>query len=154
MIDTPHIVQSETQQAAAIHLTVPRVEIQNVMGPAIGEVYAALMTQGIKPTGPWFTYHTQAPSTHFDFNASVPVATPIAPTGRVINTTLTARRVARTIYQGDYAGLGEAWGELRQWITDNGHKSAQDLWECYLVGPDMSQNPADWRTELNQPLLD
>ena len=27
-----------------------------------------------------------------------------------------------------------------------------DLYERYLTGPETSPNPADWRTELNQPL--
>ena len=30
---------------------------------------------------------------------------------------------------------------------------AADLWEWYVVGPHRSPNPADWRTELNRPLI-
>lgn len=154
MIETPHITQSLAQKVATIPLTVPRSEIQTVMGPAICEIYAALQAQGIAPAGPWFTYHAQAPSYLFDFKACVPVATTVASDGRVRADEVPAEtRVARTIYHGPYEGLAEAWGELRTWVNANGHRSAEHLWERYLVGPETSPNPADWRTELNQPLI-
>jgi effector-binding domain-containing protein len=60
--------------------------------------------------------------------------------------------VARTVYHGDYEGLPVAWAEFKEWIEANGHSCAVDLWERYLVGPESSDNPADWRTELNRPL--
>ena len=34
MLDHPHIVRTEVQQTAVIRLTIPRAEIQTVMGPA------------------------------------------------------------------------------------------------------------------------
>ena len=34
MIDTPQITQTAAQPAAVIHLTIPREEIQQAMGPA------------------------------------------------------------------------------------------------------------------------
>ena len=57
MLDTPHITQSATQLSAAIHLVIPRDEIQSVMGPGLSELMATIGAQGIKPTGPWFTHH-------------------------------------------------------------------------------------------------
>ncbi|MEC5387422.1 GyrI-like domain-containing protein [Uliginosibacterium sp. H3] len=155
MIETPHITDSQAQRVACIPLTVSRTEIQHVMGPAISEVYGTLAAQGIAPSGPWFTFHKQRPTDVFDFEACVPVAAPVAASGRVKPGELAARaRVARTVYHGGYEGLGGAWGEFIQWVEANGHKPAQDLWECYVVGPESSQDPANWRTELNLPLLD
>jgi hypothetical protein len=52
MIDRPQVVQSASRSTAVIHLTVPRAEIQQVMGPAISEVLAAVKAQGIGPAGP------------------------------------------------------------------------------------------------------
>jgi effector-binding domain-containing protein len=62
--------------------------------------------------------------------------------------------VARTVYHGGYEDLPDAWGEFMGWIEANGHTPATDLWEWYVVGPHLSPNPADWRTELNRPVLD
>ena len=60
--------------------------------------------------------------------------------------------VARAVYQGRYEGLAAAWGEFLAWVEAGGHPRAPDLWERYLVGPETSPDPTNWRTELNRPL--
>jgi effector-binding domain-containing protein len=153
MIETPRITEVPAQTMASIRLTVPTSEIQNVMGPGIQEVYAVLAEQGIKPSGAWFTHHFQRPSYLFNFEICVPTETPVAVSGRVRPGQLPAHKVARTIYSGPYEGLADAWGEFLKWIQDNNQQAAVELWERYLSGPETSSTPADWRTELNQPLL-
>jgi effector-binding domain-containing protein len=154
MIETPQIVQTSEQHYAALHLIVPSAEIQKAMGPGIQEVYAAVGAQGIQSSGPWFTHHFKRPDEFFDFEICVPVSSPIAAAGRVEPGLWPSIRVARTVYHGDYGGLGAAWGEFEEWIAANGLNEAKDLWERYLVNPDSSKNPGDWRTELNRPLID
>lgn len=153
MLDKPEIVQTAAQQTARIRLTVPRAEIQNVMGPGYGEVMAALAAQGIAPAGPWFTHHLRMDPEVFDFEICVAVPTPVSPVGRVEPGEIPAATVARTVYRGPYEGLGAAWGEFMEWITAAGHAPAVDLWEVYAAGPESSPNPAEWRTELNKPLV-
>ena len=154
MIDTPHITNTTAQLTAMIHVTVTRSEIQSAMGPGISEVIAAAQAQGIGPAGPWFTHHLRMDPAVFDFEICVPVTAPVVAVGRVKAGQMPAVRVARTVYQGPYEGLGAAWGEFGQWVAANGHVPCQDLYECYLKGPESSPNPADWRTELSQPLTD
>jgi effector-binding domain-containing protein len=153
MIDTPQITQSTTQLTAVIHLTVPRSEIQNVMGPGIGEVMAAVTAQGIAPAGPWFAHHLKMDPDTFDFEVGVPVNSPVVPVGRIKPGQLPATTVARTVYRGPYEGLGAAWGEFEAWIAANGHKSGPDLWEVYVTDPSANPDPATWRTEFNRPLI-
>jgi len=152
VLDTPQIVETADQLTASISLVVPRAEIQTVMGPSIHEVYAALAAQGIAPAGPWFTHHRRRPTDNFDFDVCVPVATPVAAVGRVKPGRLPAARVARAVYSGPYEGLAATWSELCDWIEANGYTPREDLWECYLVGPESSPDPSTWRTELNRPL--
>jgi effector-binding domain-containing protein len=152
MIDTPQIIQTTAQLTAMIHLTIPRSEIRSAMGPGIGEVIAAAKAQGIGPAGPWFTHHLKMDSAIFDFEICVPVTAPVALVGRVMPGEMPAIRVARTVYRGPYEGLGVAWSEFKDWIAANGHVPRPDLYECYLTGPESTANPADWRTELSQPL--
>ncbi|MBI5084165.1 MAG: GyrI-like domain-containing protein [Acidobacteria bacterium] len=154
MIEPPRITQTDARLAAAIHLKVPRNEIRSVMGPAIGEVTAAARSQGVGPCGPWFTHHLKVDPATFDFQVCVPISAPIAAAGRVVCATMPAARVARTIYQGPYEKLGDAWSEFGGWIAANGYAAASDFYECYLEGPESSSNPADWRTELTRPLID
>jgi effector-binding domain-containing protein len=153
MLDTPRILQTAAQVTAIIHLTVPREAIQNVMGPGIGELMAAVAAQGITPAGPWFTHHLRIAPDIFDFEISIPVTAPVAAVGRMQPSHWPAMRVARTVYRGPYEGLGTAWGEFDAWIAANGHTPAPDLWECYVAGPESSPDPATWRTELNRPLI-
>lgn len=153
MLDTPQIVRTAAQQTAIIRITVAREEIRNVMGPGIGEVMAAVAAQGTAPAGPWFTHHLRMDPRTFDFEVGVPVAAPVAATGRVKPGQLPATTVARTVYHGDYEGLGTAWGEFNAWIVANGHTPTADFLECYLVGPESNPDPAAWRTELSRPLI-
>jgi effector-binding domain-containing protein len=152
MLETPRIVQTTHQLTAVIHLTVPREEIREVMGPGIAEVRAAVAAQGMTPSGPWFTHHLRMDPAIFDFEVGVPVAAPLAVSGRVKPGRLRAAKVAQTVYHGPYEGLSDAWGEFGAWIAADGHKPAPDLWECYVAGPEASRDPADWRTQLNWPL--
>ena len=153
MIDTPRIVPTAAQLTAFIHLTVPREEIGNVMGPGISEVRAAIAAQGIEPAGPWFTRHLRMDPDTFDFEICVPVTTPVVATGRVKPGQLRAATVARTVYHGPYEGLGAAWGEFMEWIAAEGLTPAPDLWERYVAGPESNPDPATWRTELNRPVI-
>ena len=154
MIDPPKILQIAAQPTAMIHITVPMSEIRNVMGPGLQELMAGLRAQGVAPAGPWLTHHRKTPSDIFDFELSVPVKSPVTPTGRVANGMLPAATVARTIYHGPYEGLPAAWQEFQAWIAAQGRKSAPTLWETYLVDPSSSPDPAAWQTELTRPLAE
>ena len=153
MLDTPQIIQTSSLLTAYVHLDIPRSEIQDVMGPGIAEVMEALSAQGIAPAGPWFTHHLKMDPERFDFEICVPVTEPVTPVGRVRAGELPARKVARTVYQGPYEGLGDAWEAFMDWIEGQGLNPATDLWECYVAGPESAPDPANWRTELNRPLI-
>jgi len=154
MIDTPQIVQTGQVRTAIIRLTCPRKEIQNVMGPAIGELMQTVTAQGVGPVGTWYSHHHHMTPDIFDFEIGVPVSAPVKDAGRVTNGSVPSARLTRTVYTGSYEGLGTAWGEFGEWIESQGHQAAPNLWERYLSGPDSSPDPAKWRTELNRPLLD
>ncbi len=153
MMETPAIVTITPQHTAMIRVIVPWDDIKTVMGPTIQEVYTAIAAQGIAPVGPWFTHHLRRPTDTFDFEASVPIASPITPAGRVRPSQWPAMLVARTVYHGGYEGLGGAWGEFLDWIEARELKTTDDLWESYLVGPGAGDDPSIYRTQLNKPLI-
>jgi effector-binding domain-containing protein len=152
MLDTPEIVQTAAQPTAIIRFTIPRNEIQHVMGPGYAELMDTIAAQGIAATGPWFTHHLKMNPEIFDFELGVPIAAPISAVGRVQAGQLPAATVARTVYHGGYEGLGDAWAEFGAWIDQQGHTPEPNLWECFVAGPESSPDPAAWRTELNRPL--
>ena len=153
MLDTPRIVKLDAQPAAIIRLTIPRAEIRNAMGPGMVELMAAVTAQGIAPAGPIFSHHLRSGSGTFDFELGVPVAKPLSAVGRVKMGELPAATVARTVYSGPFEALGSAWAEFDRWVTSEGHTPAADFWECYIAGPESSPDPAEWRTELDRPLI-
>jgi effector-binding domain-containing protein len=142
MIDTPQTTQTTAHDTAVIRCTIPRGQIQDVMGPGRSELMDTIAAQGVAPAGPWFSHHLRMGPDIFDFETGVPVATPIAAAGRVKPGELPATRVARTVYHG----------EFEAWIVAEGLTPRPDLWECYVTGPESDPDPATWRTELNRPL--
>jgi effector-binding domain-containing protein len=153
MLDTPQITLTADTLTAVIRLTIPREEIRNVMGPGLRELTATVAAQGIVPTGPWFNHHLRTDPHIFDFEISVPVGSQVAAAGRVEPGNWPATKVARTVYFGGYEGLGEAWREFNDWIAVDGHRTAPDFWECYVIGPESSPDPSAWRTELTRRLI-
>jgi effector-binding domain-containing protein len=152
MIDRPRIIQTSAQLTAIIHLTVPREEIRNVMGPGLDELRAAVAAQGVAAAGPWFTHHLRMDPGTFDFEICVPVTGPVRATGRVKASEWPVTTVARTVYHGPYEGLSAAWGEFDAWIAAKGHAPGPDLWERYVAGPESGPDPDTWRTEFSRPL--
>jgi effector-binding domain-containing protein len=154
MLAAPEIIMTNVQEAAVIRLTIPRSEMMKVFGPAVGELMAALAAQGVDSVGAVFAHHLKMSPDTFDFELGVKVSAPVKAAGRVKPGQLPAVKVARTVYSGPYEGLPSAWGEFDKWMRANGHEQAENLWEVYSVGPQSSPDPANWRTELNRPLVD
>ena len=152
MLKNLQTASTTAQNTAVIRFTIPREEIQAVMGPAIGEVIAAAMAQQAGPLGPVFSYHYRLDPKVFDFEVGVPVKAEFKPTGRVIAGTLPASKVAIAVHQGGYEGLADAWGEFNDWVIEQELTPLESLWECYAKGPESSPDPALWETMLFRPL--
>lgn len=154
MLDQPTApILTEAQPAAVIHITVPRDQIQEVMGPAIHEVIAAAQAQNIGPKGPVFAHHFGMTPGIFNFEVGVPVSGAVQPVGRVKPGVIPGTTIVRTVYTGPYEGLGQAWGDFQDIIESQGHKLGPNLWERYLSGPESSEDSSTFRTELNQTII-
>jgi len=153
MIDAPEIVETTPKPLAIIAIQTPLDGMRAAIGAGLQELFPTLAAQGITPIGPWFTHHLKCPDQDgFDFEMCIETATPVCPSGRIKPGTWPAMRVARTIHHGAYEGLQEAWGEFHAWLDANEVKTAEDLWEVYLVNPDNAGDPADYRTQLNREI--
>ena len=134
---------------AVIHLQIPGRDMPKYMDPAIQEILKALTDHGLQPAGPMFSYHHRRPADTFDFEIGFPVPKAIKPTGRVVNGSLPAEKVVRSVYHGPYEGLGQAWGELERWVNAQKLNGTGRFWECYLINPAEVKDPKEYRTELN-----
>ena len=153
MLDEPQILQTSARLTAFIPVVVPRERIREVMGPGLEELKAAVAAQGIEVTGPWFTHHVRLDPDVFDFEISLPVASPVTASGRVQPGEWPAMTVARTVYHGGYEGLGAAWEEFDDRVGAHDHVLMPDLREVYLVGPWENEDPAAWQTELSREIV-
>ena len=151
MITKPELVTTSEVLSAAIHLTIPARDMSKYMDPAIQDIMKTLADQGMKPSGPMFSYHYRRPSDTFDFEIGFEVAKAINPPsgGRVMNSKLPAVQVARAVYTGPYQGLAQAWGELQKWVREQNHPETGRFWERYLTNPVEVTDPKKYRTELN-----
>jgi len=149
MITPPELLTTKKVITAAIPLVVPGRDMPKYMDPAIQEILSVLNAQGMGPAGPMFSYHKRRPSETFDFEIGFPVAKAIKEEGRVVNSLLPAVKVVRSVYQGPYEGLAQAWPALQNWVRANGHGETGKFWESYLNNPDEVKDPKDYRTELN-----
>lgn len=149
MITTPEVITTKEVATAAIPLVIPGRDMPKYMDPAIQEVIKAITGRGIAITGPMFSYHHRRPGDTFDFEIGFPVSQAIRPEGRVINSKLPAVKVVRSVYQGPYEGLAQAWPALQEWVRKNGHGETGKFWESYLNNPDEVKDPKDYLTELN-----
>lgn len=151
-IRTPEVVETSSQIAAVIHLTIPREQMQLVMPAAIQEIMTTISGQGLTPVGPLFAHHLKMSNATFDFEVGFPVNAPVKPAGRVTAGELPGARIARSVYQGPYEGLFQAWTEFGEWMKRQGLGGRGDLWEKYVRGPESSPDPGTWLTELCLPL--
>jgi len=151
MIDTPKVVQSPEQRTAMIHLTVPRNEIQKVMGPGLQEVNEALAAQGVKAL------------VHPSPEDGLPGVRLRALRAGLLDRDRGGPRdagPAESPHGGEdhlprwLRGSRRRLGELQDWVRGQTLDPAPDLWEIYLSGPETGANPGSYRTELNQPLLE
>ncbi|MCB9184930.1 MAG: GyrI-like domain-containing protein [Flavobacteriales bacterium] len=149
MITPPEVIRTKEIATAVIPLVVPGRDMPKYMDPAIQELIKTITGQGIQITGPMFSYHHRRPSDTFDFEIGFPVSGAVKPEGRVINGKLPAVKVVRSVYQGPYEGLAQAWPELQTWVRTNGHGETGRFWESYLTNPEEVKDPKDYRTELN-----
>ncbi len=154
MIEPPKIIEWESARiTAVIHVHCTREEIQLAMGRGVRELLDVVRAQGAAPVDALYTHHLRRPTDSFDFEIGVPVDKSITPAGRVRPAEWPPMRVACTLHCGRYEQLPRAWGELKQWIAGQGLHITDDLWECYLTGPERGSDARLWRTQLIQPLV-
>jgi effector-binding domain-containing protein len=149
MITPPEVIHTQEIATAVIHLVIPCRDMPKYMDPAIEELIKTITGQGVGITGPMFSFHHRRPTDTFDFELGFPVANAIRSEGRVVNSKLPALKVVRSVYQGPYDGLAQAWPTLQTWMKENGHVGLPRFWESYLNNPHEVKSQGDYLTELN-----
>jgi effector-binding domain-containing protein len=121
---------------------------------AYSEIFSLLGELGIRGAGvPFSVYHDpEFRDDDVDMEVVVPVSEPAEDRGRVRAYVLEAGAVATTLHLGAYDEIGAAYQAVVDWILSHGHEMAGPPRECYLVSPNETSNPAEYRTEILWPI--
>lgn len=153
MLDPPQIIVFPEQRLTAVlRVDCTCEEIHLVMGRGVRELLDTIHAQGVVAAGSLYTHHLRLPTDCFELEIGVPVNRLVESTGRVRAGAWPGMRAARTVYRGRYEDLPQFWRSFRLWVREQGLRATDDLWECYLSGPECGQDATRWRTELIQPL--
>ena len=74
--------------------------------------------------------------------------------GEVGASELPGGRAALTVHRGPYTELGSAYGQLHDWIHEQGFDEGPAPWESYVDNPAEVQDVAQLRTEITWPVPD
>ncbi len=142
------------QTLVSERLSVAPAALGTAIGGAIGATRALLARHGAQPTGmPVTIYHAIALEDDLlPIEVGWPVAAPLPAEGRIGMGTLGGVTVARTVHQGPYDTIAEAFAAVAGWIQQHGHETAGAPWETYLTSPDEGTAPATTLTEICWPI--
>ncbi|NRQ40141.1 GyrI-like domain-containing protein [Nonomuraea sp. NN258] len=157
------VLHRRPQPVVSVRQTVPIAELTRAQGESLHALWRHLSERGAVPAGPPFVrYHTFddfKADARTDVEVGVPVQAEVTGAGRVVRGELPGGTAGVTVHLGAHDRLQDAYARIDAWLAD-GHKADGPAWEVYewidLAGePDPSSwpDPADWRTEIVQPIL-
>jgi len=150
-----HLVGERTlvpQPTATIRDTIAMADVGPWMATAFGEVMAYLGEIRSAPAGPPFARYFSMPGETIDVESGFPVIAPVAPRGRIVASELPGGPAAVTTHMGSYETLDTAYAAIQEWMAEHGRQPGGPFWEVYFTDPNEVPDPAQWRTEVYQPL--
>ena len=149
----PELTTVTATPTAVIRGVVPVGELANFFDRSFTTLATVAASQNVAITGPAYALYHRPPTDTADLEVGFPTSEPIEATDGVEVGSLPAGRVTRAIHQGGYDQLGTSWGQLEQWIRDQGlEPAASSFWEVYVTEPRPDMDPDELRTELYWPV--
>jgi effector-binding domain-containing protein len=160
----PRMTSRSAQPYAGVRRQVAREALPAAVPPALQELNGFLQTHRLQPSGPALIRYLVVDynMAHVEIDVGLPLdvadtaSLPADP--RVRLQRLPAGTFATVIHHGPYDSLVKTTAGLLEWARtqrlkwDMVEEGKLTRWaarvEHYLVGPDASQDPAAWRTEI------
>jgi len=142
--------------AAAITATVNVGDLVAWYHGAIGEIQGTLSAQDIVVSGPPGGIYANELFADERGDATVffPVIGEFRPVGRVGPMSVPGAELAVITHSGSHDDLDRSYGALATYVSE--HALAVDglIRECYVVGPNDTDDESAWRTEIGWPIFD
>jgi len=127
------------------------------IGPMMNKVAHFTTQQNIAVTGMPFTIYNEWDSLNgtVNFSTAIPVKERvIVVSGEVLCGFMPSLTAVKTILQGDYSNLPEAYKKAERYIVENNLMidASKKRFEVYANDPSTTPNPANWITEIYIPI--
>jgi effector-binding domain-containing protein len=142
-------------------VTVRRHTTFDKLGETMTESMRAILgcvePKGAWPTGAPFAIYHNAPfrPDDVDVEFGVPLSdtcTAVGTSAEIAASELPPGSVAFAVHEGPYEEISAAYAALDDWLRKSGRHLAGPPREIYLVGPNQTGDPAEYRTEIDVPL--
>jgi DNA-binding transcriptional MerR regulator len=132
----------------------PREEVAAWCGQTYPELYASLDRYGLEPAGPGgATYSAEFfERAAGEVVAFVPVLPESIPAGEASFGVLPSRRVAVAVHAGPFTDCDLTYGWLGIHVAEHDISLGDPIVENYLVGPDQTDDPNQFQTEICWPV--
>lgn len=154
MNDVPETVNVQAATTAVIRNVLPLSGLTGFFDDAFSRLPTAITSQGVAITGAAFALYRAFSPDAVDLEVGFTTDGVIEPVDDVVPASLPGGRVARVVHAGGFDSLAGSWQRLHEWIATQGLRPGAVWWEVYLTQPSPGMDPAELRTELNQPLAD
>jgi AraC-like DNA-binding protein/effector-binding domain-containing protein len=141
------------QPALIIRSRIPRSAIAATIGQSLGRIVPYAIGAGGALAGQPFARYPEFGIGMITIEVGMPLAAPITGKDDIEAFTLPAGRAAVAMHGGSYEQLPDSYAALELWIAEQKLAPASAPWEVYVSDPADHPDPADWRTEIFQPLL-
>jgi AraC-like DNA-binding protein/effector-binding domain-containing protein len=140
------------QPALIIRSRIPRSGIAATIGQSLGRIVPYAMGAGGALAGQPFARYPEFGIGMITIEVGMPLAAAIAGKDDIEAFTLPAGRAAVAMHGGSYEQLPDTYAALEHWMSGQKLTAASAPWEVYVSDPADHPDPADWRTEIFQPL--
>jgi len=137
----------------------PALEIPPFLDQAYERIEGHIRRHGHGPVGPAGAWYGDGQGIDHDDLAMVAWMAADGPvpgdeSAGIDHAELPATRLAVALHVGPYDDMTDAYGALGAWVTEHGRTVTGPLQELYLLGPDTTDDPSMWRTEVGWPVSD
>lgn len=134
-----------------IHATTDVRNLPMLIGESYGKMCAYLAELGENISDMPYVGYFNKDMNALQVEVGFPVAKPLPVKNGIEAGVVPEGLIAFCIYRGPYGDMMETYGELHEWITENGYAPTGAAYEHYLNGPEMPES--ELLTMISIPIL-